>query len=92
LHYLSSNQTIQTCWYITCWSKVINTYNYDNVSYSTNLEDVIIFEMHTELCINMYSINNNNTDGISYQLGNLKYYKHCVSLLLIYDEYNTKSH
>ena len=40
----------------------------------------------------MHTINDNNNDVITHQLGNIKYYKNLINLLLIYDEEHTKSH
>ena len=70
---------------LTVLVKFNNTYNYTNISYPTSLEDVLIFETNNELYITMCTINDNN-DSITYQLGNLKYYKHRMNLYLIYDE------
>ena len=76
---------------LTALSKVNTTYNYNNLAYPTSLEDVKIFEIHDKLCINNYNVNDTN-DVTTHQLGNIKYYKHILNLLLIYDEEHTKSH
>jgi hypothetical protein len=76
---------------LTVLSKFNNTYNYKDISYPTSLEDVKQFEINNELCITSYTINKHN-DVITHQLGNLKYHKIRINLLLIYDEEHTKSH
>jgi hypothetical protein len=76
---------------LTVLSKFNNTYNYKDITYPTSLEDVKKFEINNELCINIYTIHKHN-DVINHQLGNLKYYKSLINLLLIYDEEHTKSH
>ena len=48
-----------------------NTYKYNDIAYPTILEDVKLFEIINELCINIYNIN--DTSGIiTHQVGNIK--------------------
>ena len=84
MHTISSNKTRKHDDRLTILSNINNTYNYNDISHPTSLEDAKVFELNNEICINIYTINDNN-DVFMYQLGNVKYYKHVLNLLLIYD-------
>ena len=53
---------------LTVSYKLNSTYTYTNISCPTSLEDGKIFEVHNELCINSYNMND-STRVITYQLG-----------------------
>ena len=56
---------------LTVSSTFNNTYKYNDIAYPTILEDVKLFEIINELCINIYNIN--DTSGIiTHQVGNIK--------------------
>ena len=76
---------------ITILNKIDDKYNYDDIEYPVNFDDIKQFEKNNEVCINVYGISDEKTIILEY-MGDIHYIKNdIIYLLRISDDGNSHS-